>query len=473
VPANALDFDDEFVTDSQLLVVQNHFFNRRLVTTLGLRYDQLSTWGPRKLLDADTLAFRLASAADRPFFAASGTDWFDESSQRGWRRSLGAVYHVTNQLSLTANFSNGIELPDRNRTVLPTEQVPEPYRGETVDVGISFSLFNDKLVGSVKAFETKFLGEQANGQVTTAFVQPNNDIMSSFDFYFRQAGVTTFGAGDPIRSVDELRSVYFSQAAAYLSDRRSKGQELELTANPTPNWAIRLGYSRTESTKVNVLNEAVPWWTERVALWQALDRTYTTRTGRPSVFQQPYVNAASVVQTRTVAQRLADSDAELAAGHTHMMRAQARHMGQNVVQGPPFSAGEGVGRIAVLAAQRTAGKSHEHRRETHGVAFALERAENLGDLEPRRGLARVHTAMLTVRAQASCRGYWRGSVVRRSAAIRAGSVPGNLATTCCRLVRPTWVLPCSSCVYASFSSASGALRESGHVVSTRWKAAAA
>jgi outer membrane receptor for ferric coprogen and ferric-rhodotorulic acid len=182
-----------------------------------------------------------------------------------------------------------------------------------VDVGISFSLFNDKLVGSVKAFETKFLGEQANGQVTTAFVQPNNDIMSSFDFYFRQAGVTTFGAGDPIRSVDELRSVYFSQAAAYLSDRRSKGQELELTANPTPNWAIRLGYSRTESTKVNVLNEAVPWWTERVALWQALDRTYTTRTGRPSVFQQPYVNAARVVQTRTVAQRLADSDAELAA----------------------------------------------------------------------------------------------------------------------------------------------------------------
>ncbi len=134
----------------------------------------MNTWGPKKLLDPDTLAFRLASAADQPFFEASREQWYDEVTQTGWRRSVGAVYHMTNHLSLTANFSNGIELPDRNRTVLPTEQVPLPYRGETIDVGLSFSLLNDKIVGSIKAFETKFLGEQANGQVTTAFVQPNN-----------------------------------------------------------------------------------------------------------------------------------------------------------------------------------------------------------------------------------------------------------------------------------------------------------
>ncbi len=43
VPANALDFDDEIVTDSQLLVMQNYFFNRRLVTTFGLRHDRVNT----------------------------------------------------------------------------------------------------------------------------------------------------------------------------------------------------------------------------------------------------------------------------------------------------------------------------------------------------------------------------------------------------------------------------------------------
>lgn len=313
VPTNALDFDDEITTDSELLVMQSYFFNRRLVTTLGLRHDQVNTWGPKKLLDAATQAFRLASAADQPFFDASNTRWFDEVDQRGWRRSLGAVYHLTNQFSLTANTSNGIELPDRNRTVLPTEQVPLPYRGESIDVGVSFSLLNDRIAGSIKAFETKFLGEQANGQVTTAFVQPNNDVMASFDYYFRQAGLTTFSANDPIQSVDELRTVYFSQAGSYLSDRKSSGQEFELVANPTPNWAIRLGYSRTKTTKTNVLNEAVPWWAERVALWQSLDQIYTTRTGRPSVLKQPYVNAGNVVQPRTVADRIADSDRELAS----------------------------------------------------------------------------------------------------------------------------------------------------------------
>ncbi len=312
VPTNALDFDDEIITDSQLLVVQSYFFRRRLVTTFGFRHDQVDTWGPRKLLDATTQIFRLATEADQPFFDSSKLKWYDEASVGGWRRSLGAVYHVTNQISLTANTSNGIELPDRNRTVLPTEQVPLPYRGNSVDVGVSFSLLNDRIVGSVKAFETKFLGEQANGQVTTAFVQPNNDVMASFDYYFRKAGLTTLSAGDPIQSIDELRTVYFSQAASYLSDRRSKGQEFELVANPTPNWAIRLGYSRTESTKTNVLNEGVPWWAERVALWQDLDKIYTTRTGRPTIFNQPYVNTSDVVQNRSVADRIADSDKELA-----------------------------------------------------------------------------------------------------------------------------------------------------------------
>jgi hypothetical protein len=287
VPTNALDFDDEIVTDSQLLVVQSYFFRRRLVTTFGFRHDQVDTWGPRKLLDATTQIFRLATEADQPFFDSSKLKWYDEASVGGWRRSLGAVYHVTNQISLTANTSNGIELPDRNRTVLPTEQVPLPYRGNSVDVGVSFSLLNDRIVGSVKAFETKFVGEQANGQVTTAFVQPNNDVMASFDYYFRKAGLTTLSAGDPIQSIDELRTVYFSQAASYLSDRKSKGQEFELVANPTPNWgnSPRLFADRVDKNKRPERRSALVGGA--CGAWQSLDKIYTTRTGRRTIFNQP------------------------------------------------------------------------------------------------------------------------------------------------------------------------------------------
>lgn len=312
VPSNGLDFDDEIVTDSQLLVAQSYLFDRRLVTTLGVRYDRITTFGPKKLLDATTQAFRSATAADQPFYAASGTEWFNRVKDGGPRESLGAVYHLNAILSLTANVSTGIELPDRNRSVLPTEQAPLPYRGESQDYGVSFSLLDNKVSGSVKYFESSSKGEQANGGVTTAFVQPNNDVMASFDYYFRQAGLTTFGAGDPIGSIDELRSNYFSQAGAYLSDFVSSGEEFELIANPTPNWSVRLNYSRTERQKTNVLNEGVPWWAERVALWDRLDALYVARTGRPPVHSQLYFGANNVMGTRTVAQRIADSDTELA-----------------------------------------------------------------------------------------------------------------------------------------------------------------
>jgi outer membrane receptor for ferric coprogen and ferric-rhodotorulic acid len=136
--------------------------------------------------------------------------------------------------------------------------------------------------------------------------------MTSFDFYFRQAGLTTFGANDPIRSIEELRTTYISGADAYLADHVSKGWEFESISNPTPNWTIRLGYSYTDRKKTNVLTEGEPWWAERVALWQQLDTLYTTRTGRPSIFNQLYVDQNNATQTRTVAARLADSDRELA-----------------------------------------------------------------------------------------------------------------------------------------------------------------
>jgi len=312
-PANALDVDDETTTDSHLLVVQNYLFNRRLVTTLGLRHDTVVIFSPKTLTDTATQAFRLASAADQPIFATTGTNWFDRTVDRGWRRSFGGVFHATSILSLTANHATGIELPDRSRTVLPTEEAPSPYKGSTLDFGVAASLLDNRISGSVKYFKTDMIGEQANGRVTTAFVQPNNEVMASFEYYFRQAGLVTLGSGDPIRSIDELRSNYFSAAGAYLFDRRSDGVEVETIANPTPNWSFRASYSRSEIAKTNVLKEGEPWWAERVALWQTLDRIYTTRTGRPSILSQLYVNTNNVVNTRTVAARIADSERELAA----------------------------------------------------------------------------------------------------------------------------------------------------------------
>lgn len=312
VAANALNFDDEITTDSAMVVMQNHLFERRLVTTIGLREDRIDTWGPRTLRDATTQNWRLATAADQAAYAPLGQDWFESAEERGQRHSFGGVFHLTKNFSLTANTSDGIELNDRNRTVLPTESVPAPYRGKSRDYGLGFSFLDGRIGGSLKYFESSSRGENNNGRVGTTFVQPNNDVMASFDYYFRQAGLTTFGASDPIRSVEELRTIYLADADSYLFDRLSRGVEFETIANITRNWTLRLNYAYTKESKLNVMNEGVPWWADRVALWKQLDAIYIARTSRPSVLAQRLYDRNDAFATGTVANRIADADRELA-----------------------------------------------------------------------------------------------------------------------------------------------------------------
>ena len=48
---------------------------------------------------------------------------------------------------------------------------------------------------------------------------------------------------------------------------------------------------------------------------------------------------------------------------------------------PPLTAVEGVGGVAVTATQRAAGQAHEHGRPAGVAGFALQRQEDLGDLQ--------------------------------------------------------------------------------------------
>jgi iron complex outermembrane recepter protein len=310
-PANDRDIKDRITTDSQLFVMQNYLFQKRLVTTLGLRRDAIDTFAPHTMRDASTHMWRFATSADQASFARG--QWADETSETGYRRSLGTVFHLTNHFSLAANFSDGIELPARNRSVLPYERVPDPYKGEGRDYGIHFSFLENKISGAVRYFESSTLRENTNDLVQTVFVNPNNDLMASFDYYFRQAGLINLGAGAPINSIDELRTTYFSSADSYMSDRVSTGYEFEMVANPNRNWSVRMGYANTDRTRTNVLTEGEPWWAARLELLKSLDSLYMTRTGLPSIFTQTLVDRNDAVTNRTVNERLADSDRELAS----------------------------------------------------------------------------------------------------------------------------------------------------------------
>jgi hypothetical protein len=309
---NDRDFDDELTTDSYMVVMQNYLFDRRLVTTFGVRDDTILAEGPRVVRDVASGKYRLATSADQATFTPLKQQWFSTDERKGIRKTLGAVGHLTKNFSLTANYSNGVSLGERNRSSLPEDLTPPPIKGVSYDYGIAFSFLDNRISGSVKRYESKSLGERIQGG-PSVFVNPNNDVMSSFDYYFRQAGLTTFGANDPIKAIGDLTSVYFSTADSYLSDQVSKGTEVELFANPTRNWTVRAAYSYSDRTTTNVFNEGVPWWAERVALWKSLDALYTSRTNRPSIYSQTLYDRNQAFGTITVAQRIAQSDTELAS----------------------------------------------------------------------------------------------------------------------------------------------------------------
>ena len=71
----------------------------------------------------------------------------------------------------------------------------------------------------------------------------------------------------------------------------------------------------------------------------------------------------------------------LAAGDAHVARRESRTRARIASMLHPLAAVERIGGIAVLAAQRTAGEAHEHRGQAHRVRLALQRMEDLRDLE--------------------------------------------------------------------------------------------
>src|SRR3984893_263116 len=126
-----------------------------------------------------------------------------------------------------------------------------------------------------------------------------------------------------------------------------------------------------------------------------------------------------------------------ASGHTHERRAELAHPRHDRLRLPPLAAVEGVGGVAILAAQRAAGEAHEHRGPARGVRLALQGVEDLGDLEARHALWPRGIP------------YWEGGAAtrrRRSAASLAESLPGYLRVTSVSVARAAAYCFCAYCV---------------------------
>ncbi|MSU48301.1 MAG: hypothetical protein EXS37_04275 [Opitutus sp.] len=131
---------------SRVAVAQSRWFKDRLVTTLGVRRDELTNWGSTESRDPVTNA--VTGISRNPTVA---------SRDGGTTRTMGVVFHVLPWLSFAANSSNNAT--PQNGVVfqvdgLAKNQALGNRKGEGIDLALRLNLFDRRIQGSIAYYET-------------------------------------------------------------------------------------------------------------------------------------------------------------------------------------------------------------------------------------------------------------------------------------------------------------------------------
>lgn len=225
--------------DTLLAALQSHFFDRRLVTTIGLRRDELSYSSLDSVYGSDGILALDPNSVSEADFTADTT-------------SFGVVYHLSDQISLFANKSNSRQLPNVNQRIINLGLPPMP-EGSGTDLGVKFDLFEGKVYATLNYYETDYDDTTEWGNIQADVTNRNNNYLWSF-----------FDSG-LITATD--RDSRLIEGNAYLENRSSEGWELEVVANPTENWRVVFNFSKTDVVKNEIMSEVASWADEATTYW--------------------------------------------------------------------------------------------------------------------------------------------------------------------------------------------------------------
>ena len=228
--------------DTVLSALQSNFFKDNLVTIVGLRLDRMAFDFDPGARDATTKQWRLdpANTQSTTFNAHTLT--------------VGAVYHLTKAVSLYANHSNSRDIPNVNIHVIGSYVPPMP-EGQGNDAGLKFDLIDGKLYATVGYYTTNLQHSTDWGDVQTAVTDFNTRVL---------AALVSAGAITPAE-----QTAHTINANGYMEDRKAKGWEFSLIANPTPNWRVSANFSINNVIKENSMAEVKAWADTNTAFWLA------------------------------------------------------------------------------------------------------------------------------------------------------------------------------------------------------------
>lgn len=248
-------------TDALMGALQSFWLDRRVVTTFGYRVDDT--------VFHETTTARVSPTDPR---VASGERVANEwdvvpgtvtKQVRSFRtQSAGAVYHVTRRVSVFYNQSSNVGTPRFDRTVIPGI-LPPAARGRGRDAGLMLDFLGDeRYFARINFFETKQIGDAAlaPGGVAVENNYFTRGINTMLDHLEQRGRIT--------QAEYDAHHMAFS---AMTIDVASEGVELELVANPTPNWTLRANYSYTDRGRENYFVEREPYLSDALAFIRSRD----------------------------------------------------------------------------------------------------------------------------------------------------------------------------------------------------------
>jgi hypothetical protein len=264
------------------------FFNNHLVANVGVRYDRVRT--------SNFGSFQPILAAT-PFTPQNplGTGFRAYADFRGkeppsvWtpyrsatRVNYGVVLRpprLERWVSLGYDFSRNASLNEVAVVRDVTGAVVEPPYGESHEYSIRFRLLRDRLNVKVNYFNS------LNRNITLADSGLRLNLIN-----FEQQLLEN----NPGYEINPLFREELNPVPANFrlpGDRNSKGIEVDLTFNPTPNWRLFWNLGRTD-TKVDDLSTEPTWdyLDARVATWRTFQGNWSTA---------PYLNNQTVEEAYT------------------------------------------------------------------------------------------------------------------------------------------------------------------------------
>ncbi len=245
--------EDPTYQTTLLLGGQARYFKDRLVLGFGYREDRLDQTdrGARRNPNTNQWEVDYTSAI--------------ESSYSGRTSTIGAVFHVTRNLSLLYNRAENFALPNLNVRVLPDEMPAGNPEGKGEDMGIAVTLLEGRLYARAVKYSSKTIGNSGKHGFGNNNTSPLGLTTNVLDTLVANGLLSVAEADSRRVNVDGV-----------LFDRASEGYEFSLTANPTKNWRMMVNYSYTSSFDDAIGVELAAWAAETLPYFRTFPQGLAT-----------------------------------------------------------------------------------------------------------------------------------------------------------------------------------------------------